>query len=946
MVKLLDPEYTRLQRVVPGAIERPRIGAKPIGSLGRPTLIQELKGSHLPLETDPRYLLARDVQIQNEINRSRFYNTLYDHVKTLEERGIDTGFGVHASYEQVLAKSQLSNQLKEIASGKARLTVKTRGAKAKVRVAGHGVKETTQAAITATREELVKVLKTSDAGNDAVAAVGSLKRPEMLDIAKWFSEDGSAPVPQVIKKWANRSVAHREALGQLDNLKVQMQQIANDGKAIRTALGEVEIDPVTGRQLLTGPVRGVLTKLEVPPEFARVVQGLGREETSILISAMREVTRIPRMFWTGPFNPYFMLKTMTFYDSPIGVINSANSGRVLLSPSGYKETLKALSNHSEFLKNIYRRGGQMPTASLNPVMGSGAGISKIAKALGGYRRGIQKLDSAFGFPARAGRVRPAKAAFDTARKAGKNDEEAWAEAVYAWNNVMPNYARAANVARSIDAVIPYFQASIAGTRALGIAVRRRPVATLSKAAVIPAVGTLVALHNLQTEKGEEFYQDMIRSKKEYLIDNNMAVVMPNASKDKKTGKWSGIWLVPIPPEFRGMNKMVWSQARDWTNEQKISPPSAYARAMFDTVTGQSVTNDPRQSVMKNLLTLPGQNPGINIALGLGANYDVRNLAPVVDPESPTSPSSQTEQFLLRQLGTSGKLFQGDENILDRPLSVLKGQYINPKGVSSGYDYRLRAEDFRKGLNPNEKQLFDKLTAPKKDAQGNQLTFKLTKTSDYADLLSNPDLFTEYSKWQKSFDGHDPLWDLDSGSLRSYMQAQVISKYNPGGDSNTVRQLYNRLPKDFFSKRDKFFADLKASGTKLEDKDYKPRPQMPDTMAAWSDEYHKLPYGTGQRSAALRSKEGQAYIAWLDQNRMYNNEERADLGLPPLEDPSQRFGFSNRKKSAGSAYKYAVSLSAGGKSVSPRVSVQKTGGIRGKARMALGKPKVTLTKSKV
>lgn len=257
--------------------------------------------------------------------------------------------------------------------------------------------------------------------------------------------------------------------------------------------------------------------------------------------------------------------------------------------------------------------------------------------------------------------------------------------------------------------------------------------------------------------------------------------------------------------------------------------------------------------------------------------------------------------------------------LEAPLRF--GKVLNPETEA----YFKTREDFVKGLNKNERNIFNQLHPEKKDVRGTNIkdTNKLTKASSYADLIANPDFASKYQAFQQSLNNHDPLWDLNPNQVRSYMQAQLISKNDPGGDPTTVRKLYERLPEDFFSKREEFFAGLKAQGVDVGSSDYKPRPKMPPELQAFSDNYHLLPYGTGQRSAALRSPLGKAYIAYLDQNRIYNNEERADLGLPPLEDPNSKYGsrFGNRDRAGKSAPKlsnYLASIARGGFGETPQI----------------------------
>jgi hypothetical protein len=198
-------------------------------------------------------------------------------------------------------------------------------------------------------------------------------------------------------------------------------------------------------------------------------------------------------------------------------------------------------------------------------------------------------------------------------------------------------------------------------------------------------------------------------------------------------------------------------------------------------------------------------------------------------------------------------------------------------------------------------------------------------------MANPDFLKKYVAYQQSQKSHDPLWDLPSDQLRAYMQAQVISKNDPGGDSSTVRQLYAKVPQSFFDARTQYFNNLKASGVKFDSSQYNPKPGMPKDLQTFSDSYHNLPYGTGARSSALRSAEGQKYIAWLNQNKVYTNQQRADLGLPPLADTSS--SYSSKSGYARKASKPKI------------ISVGRTAKIKAPKApkgVAVGKPKLKKT----
>lgn len=269
-------------------------------------------------------------------------------------------------------------------------------------------------------------------------------------------------------------------------------------------------------------------------------------------------------------------------------------------------------------------------------------------------------------------------------------------------------------------------------------------------------------------------------------------------------------------------------------------------------------------------------------------------------------------------------------------------------------YFKTRDDFVKGLNTNEQALFSKLNPASKDANGNSIkvTYPLTKASDFGDLVANPDFAAKYQAYQQSQAKHDPLWDLSSNQLRSYMQGQVISKNNPGGDPKTVAALYKNLPADFFAKRSQYFADLKAQGANLPDQTASQKPQMSPELTQFANNYQNLPYGTGARSAALRSPAGQAYIAYLDQSKVYTNQQRADLGLPPLPAQGQNSSSGGSRSSSRSRPLrpggYVIDEAAAGKvSKKPRVRLSARKGSKGGGKVAIsGKPRVSIKQSRV
>lgn len=967
LVMGLDQYYVPLQRVIPHELKRPSVQAEPTASLGRQTVIQKLTNNKRPLETDLRFLFKRDREIQNQINRAKAGQSIYYQAEK------DIGkMRIHTSVEQLKAREALQKALKNLEHGsktRAAVVAKTR---AKARVASKAEAETRTAAIAATKKELANVVKHSGGDADSLAAIANMSSKELLDTAKWIANDPTAPVPVAISKWSRRSGAHQRALGQLDEVRQALAEAKDEAAGLRSALKTLEIDSTTGRQLISVPIEGYITKVEVPPGFAKVAQGLNAEEKSVLVHVFRELQRPFRMAWTGVLNPLFGLKAMLFYDSPMAVINSAEGGRVLVSPAGYGEMLKGFYNQTEFLKQIYRRGGQMVTGSRNPILGEVNPESFLKRAGGSYKQAIESLDAKMGFPGRAGRIRVAKAAFDKAKKRGLTDNEAWDEAVYAWNNVMPNYIRASSAARAVDSVVPYVSASIGGTRSYGQALRRRPVSTIAKTAAIPGVGAYLVWHNMASQEGQDFYNDTIESGREYTLDNNFILVMPGAKRDSQ-GNWTGVVKIPVPPELRALNRLVWKQTRDSVNGNGMTDPTEFARAAFDTATGQLVP-----SSMKNLPQRLS-NPALTTLVAWTKGVDLEGSNPVVVEGSKDSETKQKLKFTLGQFGTAGQLIGGKS-----PVKIAISQVYGAKNMSDGAKYYQEYNNLIKAgnYNPDDKKAIETIHAS--DPRPGILD-SVERATAYLNRPAVLEFDRKLDAWNRSKGKPgNPLFDLSADQLKrvlTYRQAKML---------NAGKQTYDKNGNPLFLSLgldepwyDKFRSSESAFYSKLPKSD-KPKapttfsgavqPKIPANISKLQDQYFKLPSGTGAKTAFINAHP--ELLAWWDKTDGFTNKERKAIGLKVYDDQgnasygssgnmsdaakyaqrssSRRSGdgrsFGGRN-SAGSAYKYAVSLSAGGGKVSGKVSVAKPKA-RAKTKTAAqryvvkAKPKVTIKKSLV
>jgi hypothetical protein len=805
-----------------------------------------------------------------------------------------------------------------------------------------------------------------------------------------------------------RTGSRRAILSPTESVAKRTQQVQleiNRNRAATNITGTLEnlglakrVSESKGKNTVSRFVDGKKETFEVPKEIKEVIDNVNPYHLGIIARVVSSPVRLLRAGTTALSAPFAITN---YVRDQIGSAIFSRNARATHNPINAAASFGSASrdfvtrsNHPLWEKFERYYGNQTIFDELRNAKSTRRQLREIRKPGAGRAfnmatNPIRTLEDLIAITEKSTRFQNFKGIYQKAIKAGKSEDIAIREAVIAARQNSVDFSRHGNFTRTMNLLVPYFNASAQGSRNLARAFRDRPVGTTAKTVGLVALPTLaLTAWNYSDNKRREVYESIDEFEKE----GNYIIVGPNP-KQREDGAWEGVWKIPKPQGYRDLVDPARELAEGFFKGESSINVASIANDLVTSLSGPIQTDTLSQAVGG---VIPQQGkPFVQAAL----NKDLFTGKPIVpdymqdatDAQGqPVDPSKMAYEntsgfarMVASQLGVSpikvekaisdisGSVGRYGLNAVDNvlastgkiPVSQIGGRSITQdikrrlaeasgelleRNKTAGSKYYDKQKAFTATLNQQEKDLFNKINPTKKNFLGDKIfeSNKLTKVSDYADMIANPDFTAKYQKFQKSSPKHDPLWDLDSGDLRSYMQAQVISKNDPGGDSTTVRKLYERLPEDFFSKREKFFADLKAEavakGKPWDDKDYKPRPKMPDSMATWSDWYHTLPYGTGARSAALRSPEGQKYIAWLEQNKMYNNQERADLGLPPLEDESSRFGSGGG--GGGSAPTGRIRLSKGRISA-PKISVKKSP-VRSKKVAKVSKPKVSIKKSLV
>lgn len=700
--KLLEPDsakyvkdfydnYVPIERVFPEELARPEIGINPVGTVGRQKIIQNLEGSSLPANTSFDVFLKKGHTTEKQIAQNNLFN------KTVERigQGVVGDSKVIQTADDVRQVRAMKEAVTELSTLRKQFRAQATKQKGKRPLGTQALKRAKTDAVNKVKAVLRKTTKDPD----AYSAINNLSYDDVIQILDRMS--GSDGTKRVAKNLGKATKARHALDLHVDALRSAANQISDDITGLRQGLREASTGSTTGRQIIAGMEDGLPVKVEVSPQLATIMQGLDDQKLSALTKVLAGAAKPFRSAFTGLLNPIFSVVSYGFYDLPMGLINSKQGFRTVFSPKAWSEGLQAIVRDTPFQKQLLSRGAQVQQGSMMTatsvvdakyIAAQKDLFTKIKRTLDPRNIGetIEKLDQLGGRLANSTRTRIAKAEFDGAIARGMSEPDALSEAVYAFNNVMPNYGRTTKLLKELDSVAIYSNASIAGTRSFAQAVKRRPIATLAKATGVMGVSTAIVANALASEEGQAFYDDMVASGNTGTLDYSSVFVLPGANKDPKTGEWEGVIKIPVAPELRGLWSAAWRAVRDLTKGQNETTPAVYANALLDTVTG-GLFKDP-------------DNPALSTMVGLTTNTNMRYGGDIVPDDMQKLPAEEQVfkstsdiaktigealnispikvDYVIRQFGAGGRMVTGQTT----PLGELDRRFTRAVGMSQSREY--------------------------------------------------------------------------------------------------------------------------------------------------------------------------------------------------------------------------------------------------------------------
>jgi len=560
---------------------------------------------------------------------------------------------------------------------------------------------------------------------------------------------------------------------------------------------------------------------------------------------------------------------------------------------------------------------------------------------------IRSLEDLNAITEKATRFQNFRGTYKKAIARGATEDAAIREAVLAARQNSVDFQRSSDFTRAVNLFIPYFNASVQGSRNVVRAFRDRPLGTVMKSVGMVATPSVaLSAYNYSDENRRKVYESIDDFEKE----DNFIIVGPNP-KQNKNGSWEGVYKIPKPQGYRELTDPARDVADAFFGKQPIENVAAMFKDMLGGLSGPVDITDTKKLVggLIPQQAKPWVQQGMNQDL-----YSGNKIVPEYMMEETDDPTkrayegtSGTARWIANQLNTSplkvekaindisGSLGRYGINALDNALAsqgAIPKEQIGGRSISRDFSRRLfeasgelldenktsgrryfeDVAEVTKGLNKTDLAAFNSIHPSKTNFLGEQLGEKTIIDSGVKAgiYLQNPKVFEadkELDRRQRERGAPgNPLFDLSDRQRQVVLSLQANKAFNPGDKAMSKvieRQQpwlkdYNNKVSAFYDKLDELNkkeqgpskANAPLGGATTQDKDPSgiPRPQISSTVS------NKLEAAAQITDPALKAqfyKQNTDVTEYLAQNEEYNRAKRAYLGLPQLdrfpEDPRMK-----------------------------------------------------------
>lgn len=675
-------------------------------------------------------------------------------------------------------------------------------------------------------------------------------------------------------------------------------------------------------------VNGAQETFEVPVEIKQIMDNINPINLGVLKQVISVPSRALRAGTTSLSAPFaavnYMRDQLSSFLVSDNVIATHNPSNVI---RGLKNAIQDFygGNTSELWSKFEKYAGDQ---TIYDELRNAKNTDKLMKEIAGGNKAkfrnaitspVRTLEDLIGITEKSTRFQNFRGVYNAAKKQNLSEEDAIIRAVVKARENSVNFSRGTNFTRAANLLLPYFNASVQGTRTVARAFRDRPVATGAKlltTVTVPSVA--LAAYNMSSEEGKRAWADISQFEK----DNNFIMFTPNL-KQQDDGTWTGIVKVPKPQGFKEISNPVEQLAYKFFYDE----PTESALSMFQHVVGGFTGPININTADQALGSIIPQ--AVKPLIQAQTNKDFYTGAEIVpdwvsaDIEDPTQQAykgtSGAARYIANALGVSpikvekaiydtfGSLGRYGVNAVDNALAAtgkIPDEQIGGRSAATDFSRRLfeargteiqnktdtqqyfaNVKDALKqvNLNSTEQKAFDSTVLPKKKTStGEQLVDKT-----YYDSASKAITYLRYPKTfevSRAIDAKareqgkpgDPLYDLPPDQLKTVLNLQA--NYSPGNKEEKAIAKLNPWLKDFNQKRSEYFEKVLPEGKATDAMGLKVPKATPDVQAK-INQSSQLTDSAAKAQFYRDNPEVSDYFA--EQNN-YQRAKRSFLGLPQFD----------------------------------------------------------------
>lgn len=722
------------------------------------------------------------------------------------------------------------------------------------------------------RNYLIKTLE----DRDARAAAASLTDKQAIEVMQAIT--GDKAVQEVRTELIKKGGKAQSLLDDLQRLKEDYGEVTVAAQNAYNQAGELAQGKATNLNAVTGLDKGEVFKIEVTPEWATALSYLSpKHQRGFYDKLAKGTADFQKILYTGPGAPIFQA-IQPIKNIPVMFVNGRD-----LSPFGARAIAQAIRPGGDFKQKLLERGFRPETFTKTPsnaaetaahIAAQGNVFSRVKHGVRHPGEFVRFFNQLGGFFGNRQRLQVARGSYQWAKNKGFNEEQALNLAARDANEILGNFNRVSDLAKAMEPFVLYTGATQAGIRPLYHALKERPVQTSVKlTGATVAMGGFAAA-SLSSEKGQEYFNDMVKSGRYNALANYVTYVFPWAEKNDK-GEWKGekpvtiggktikipgIMKMPLSPDYRALNKAVIEQVLNVTNDKDVDPVLA-AQELFNFLTGGVIASQqgtgisPKETAKQNILF-----KGANIYAG----KDPQSGFPINEQVTPNTSeigkrasellggkiSANQIDAVLRQGGLLGSsIASGEVN----PIEGFKKHFRGGKSQSPQSEaYEAKQTELQQA-DPVTRKLYEARHAVQRDEETGEIEFEdnpFNTVKNSAELLS--DIATNDGKLfdlerrmaqidaEKTGKPVQPIYEMSPEQAKTIMLADV----------GKVENLYEYPWYEKYQEKYDKYIEAKKAYSKKQGYEYKepidPYPKAKGALDKKLKQYNKLPSNDGPR----------------------------------------------------------------------------------------------------